>query len=70
MEFVKKIRENLRLNPYQMGKKMNLEPVQRYIAFENSKKAINVKFLVRLWSVSGLSAKAFLEMIEAEVSEE
>lgn len=69
MRFVKEIRESLGLNQYQMAHKMGLEPMQRYVGVEESTKAIRITNLVRLWELSGLSPRAFMEMLKAEADE-
>ena len=69
MKFIREIRENLGLNHYKMSKAMNMRSVQEYIAFEDTKYSVNVKKLVKLWELSGLSARAFMELMRKEVSE-
>lgn len=69
MKFIKKIRENLGLNPYKMAQEMGMNTVQEYISFEETKRSVHIKKLVKLWELSGLSAKAFMELIQEEVSD-
>ena len=66
MDFIKKIREKLGLNFYKMSKKMGMKTVQEYISFENNQHSVNIKKLLKLWELSGLSAKAFMELIKEE----
>ena len=37
------------------------------VDFEDSKRAINVEKLVRLWLLSGLSGQEFMELMQADV---
>lgn len=68
MKFIKEIREELGFNPYVMTKKMEIKTVQQYLSFEDSKQAVNVENLIKLWELSGLSAKAFMERMREEVN--
>ncbi|BAY08155.1 hypothetical protein [Calothrix sp. NIES-2098] len=67
MEFIKKIRESKNVTGYRIAKELGFYDCKHYLHFENAKKAVNLDKLIRLWRYSGLSAKAFLEMIEEEV---
>lgn len=67
MEFIKKIREKMGLNIYKMSQAMEYPKPHGYTQFENSKKAVNLEKLVKLWRVSKLSADEFMLMIEKEV---
>lgn len=67
MEFIKKIRESKNLSSYRMSKELGFPSPKHYAAFEDTKQAVSMDKLIRLWRYSGLSAKAFLEMIEEEV---
>jgi hypothetical protein len=67
MQFIKKIREDLGLNPYQMQKQMGLAATHTYLAFEGTKESLNAIKLVKLWRLSGLDGNKFLELIENEV---
>lgn len=67
MEFIKKIREQMGLNIYKMSQAMGYPKPHGYTQFENSKKAVNLEKLVKLWRVSQLSADEFMLLIEKEV---
>ncbi|BAZ00507.1 hypothetical protein NIES37_44990 [Tolypothrix tenuis PCC 7101] len=67
MEFIKKIRESKNISSYRMSKELGFPSQKHYAAFEDTKQAVSMDKLIRLWRYSGLSAKAFLEMIEEEV---
>lgn len=69
MDFIGKIREKMGLNFSKMAQQMDYPSTQGYIQFENSKRAVSVEKLVRLWRVSKLSADEFMLMIEQEVKE-
>jgi len=67
MEFIRRIREDNGMTYRGMARRMDIKNVNNYIQFEKSKKALNAKKLIRLWRFSGLSAKAFMALIEEEV---
>ena len=67
MEFIRKIREDNDMTYRAMTRRMGIKNVSNYIQFEKSKKALNAEKLIRLWRFSGLSAKAFMALIEEEV---
>ncbi|MBD2212939.1 hypothetical protein H6G27_24125 [Nostoc linckia FACHB-104] len=68
MEFIKKIRLKLGLNYYQSQKVLGFSSSRGYIDFENSKRAVNIEKLIKLWRVSAMDGNDFLAMIEKEVS--
>ena len=70
MKFIRKIREDNGMTYRAMTRRMDIKNVNSYINFEKSKKALNAKKLIRLWRFSGLSAKAFMALIEEEVKSE
>jgi transcriptional regulator with XRE-family HTH domain len=70
MEFIKKIREQKGYSQYRMAKELGFNSTGEYIRFENAKKAINAQNLIKLWILSRMNAKAFLEMIKEEVLED
>ena len=55
------------LNFSRMAQQMEYPSTQGYIQFENSKRAVSVEKLVKLWKVSKLSADEFMQLIESEV---
>lgn len=57
------------LNIYKMSQVMEYPKPHGYTQFENSKKAVNLEKLVKLWRVSQLSADEFMLIIETEVKE-
>lgn len=67
MKFIRKIREDNGMTYREMTRRMGIKNVNNYIQFERSKKALNAQKLIRLWRFSGLSAKAFMALIEEEV---
>ena len=69
MQFIKKIRQDLGFTSYQMSKSMGMKSVREYLNFEASKNAVNVKKMIKLWELSGLSAKSFLELIREDFFE-
>ena len=70
MKFIKKIREDiLGLSKYEMSKQMGYNDTRSYISFENSKNAISMKRLIKIWEMSGLNAEEFLELVRKEVEE-
>ncbi|NEP63132.1 MAG: helix-turn-helix transcriptional regulator [Symploca sp. SIO2G7] len=69
MEFIKEIRQELGLNPYKMAKEMGIKTVQQYMSFEEAQRSVNIERLVKLWKLSGLDARAFMERMLQEVSD-
>lgn len=69
MQFIKKIRQDLGFTSYQMSKNMGMKSVREYLNFEASKNAVNVKKMIKLWELSGLSAQSFLELMRKEFFE-
>lgn len=70
MKFIKKIREEiLNKNQYEMYKMLGFYDAKSYKDFENSKRAVNMEKLIKLWHLSGLTGDEFLKMIEDEVIE-
>lgn len=57
----------MKKNPYEMQIILGIKETRTYLDFENSKRNVNTEKLVKLWRVSGLSAKKFMEMIEEEM---
>lgn len=69
MNFIKKIREEiLQKNQYEMYKMLGFYDVKSYQDFENSKRAVNIKKLVKLWRSTGLTGDEFMKMIEDDVN--
>lgn len=70
MKFIKKIREDvLKKNPYEMHKLIGLRDTRAWLDFEKSKNAVNVKYLIRLWQLTELSADELMQMLVDEVEE-
>lgn len=67
MEFIKKIRITLGLNYYQAQKLLGFSSSRGYIDFEQSKRAVNLEKLIKLWRASAMDGNDFLIMIEKEV---
>lgn len=70
MKFIKEIRSLLGFTQYRIAQELGFPSTYGYTQFENSRKAVNIEKLIKLWRISGMSAKAFLEMIEEEVLKE
>ena len=67
MEFITHIREEiLQKSKYEMAKLMELKDTKAWIDFEDRKEAVNVKKLLKLWKISGISAEQLLELMEEE----
>ncbi|MCC0178053.1 hypothetical protein I4641_13795 [Waterburya agarophytonicola K14] len=67
MEFIRKIRKDNGMTYHDMKRRMGIKNVNSYVQFEKSKLALNADKMIRLWRFSGLSAKAFMTLIEEEV---
>ena len=67
MKFIRKIREDNGMTYRDMMRRMDIKNVNSYVQFEKSKLALNIDKMIRLWRFSGLSAKAFMALIEEEV---
>lgn len=68
MKFIEKIREEiLKKNPYAMYKLLGFSDTKSYQDFERSSRALNIKKMVKLWRLSGLSGDEFMEMMASEV---
>ena len=67
MEFIKIIRERLGYSKYKMAQELGFNCGKDYACFENSKRAVNVEKLVKLWLFSGLSAQEFMELMQADI---
>lgn len=57
------------LTSYKMSQEMGYPKPHGYTQFENSKKAVNIGKLVKLWKISKLSADDFMQMLESEIIE-
>lgn len=67
MKFIRKIRVDNGMTYRDMMRRMDIKNVNSYVQFEKSKLALNADKMIRLWHFSGLSAKAFMGLIEEEV---
>lgn len=70
MELVKKIREKLGINPWEMHKRVKKKSIQAYLLLERKSKKISPGDLVRLYQASGMDLGAFWKLLEAEAKKE
>jgi len=67
LEFLKKIREKKSWSRYEMAKQLDMKPIHKYYQYEkNTSKGMHLETLVKIWEVSGMSAKSFMEMLKDE----